>query len=129
MSGRYLLDTNVAIRILNQDIAVEARRGSGLEMFLSVVVVGELLFGAMLSGQPALNRTRIDRLSELCPVVPQDLATADHYATLKAALRRKGRPIPDNDLWIAASALRHGLILATRDEHFEQVENLRIEPW
>jgi tRNA(fMet)-specific endonuclease VapC len=129
MSGRYLLDTNVAIRILNQDIAVAARRGSELEMFLSVVVVGELLFGANLSSQPTLNRARIDRLSELCPMVPQDLATADHYASLKAALRRKGRPIPDNDIWIAACALRHGLTLATSDRHFDQVEDLKIESW
>ena len=129
MSGRYLLDTNVSIRILNQEVAVEARRGSGLEMFLSLVVVGELLFGAKLSDRPEMNRAKIDRLRKLCPVVPQDRVTAEHYGTLKAALHRKGRPIPDNDLWIAAYALQHGLILATRDQHFEQVENLQIEPW
>jgi tRNA(fMet)-specific endonuclease VapC len=129
MSGRYLLDTNVAIRLLNQEIAITSRRGSDLEMFLSLVVVGELLFGAKLSSQPALNRARIDGLSELCPVVPQDLATADHYGSLKADLRRKGRPIPDNDIWIAACALRHGLILATNDQHFDQVEDLKIESW
>lgn len=129
MSGRYLLDTNVAIRILNQEVDLEARRSSGLEAYLSLTVVGELLFGAEKSSAPAANRAKVDRLIGLCPVAPQDLATARRYGVLKASLLGKGRPIPENDLWIAACALQHGLILATRDHHFEQVEGLAVEPW
>ncbi len=71
----------------------------------------------------------MDRLIDLCPVLPLDLATAHCYGTLKAALRKKGLPIPENDLWIAASAIQYGLILATRDRHFEQIEGLQIETW
>ncbi|HYX24501.1 MAG TPA: PIN domain-containing protein [Thermoanaerobaculia bacterium] len=48
---------------------------------------------------------------------------------MKTLLRRKGRPIPENDLWIAASARRHGLTLASRDSHFEHVEGLGLEVW
>jgi tRNA(fMet)-specific endonuclease VapC len=51
------------------------------------------------------------------------------YGSVRIALRRKGRPIPDNDTWIAAVALQHGLVLASRDSHFEQVEGLRLDRW
>ncbi len=129
MSGRYLLDTNVAIRVLEKEVDLETRRGTGIQAFLCLTVVGELHFGAECSGKPEANRARIDRLLAICPVIGDDLETARRYAALKATLRRLGRPIPENDLWIAASALRHGLVLATRDAHFEHVEGLAVESW
>lgn len=101
MSGRYLLDTNVAIRILNQEVDLRARRGTGLEAFLCVTVVGELFFGSEKSHEGVANRVKVERLIELCPLVPQDLATARRYGALKAELQQKGRSIPENDLWIA----------------------------
>ena len=92
-------------------------------------MIGELYFGVEKSREPATNRARVDRLIELCPGLPLDVATASRYGGLKAALQKKGRPIPENDLWIAASAVQHGLILATRDRHFEQVDSLQVETW
>jgi tRNA(fMet)-specific endonuclease VapC len=50
--------------------------------------------------------------------------TAEHYADICARPRRKGRPIPTNDMWIAASAREHGLVLFTRDAHFHGVDGL-----
>lgn len=129
MSGRYLLDTNIAIRILNREVDPEAMRDQGLEAFLCVTVVGELLFGASKSARPDENRARVDRLLDVCPLLPHDVETAKRYGALKAELRRKGRPIPENDVWVAASALQHGLILAARDQHFSQVDNLEVEAW
>ena len=129
MSGRYLLDTNVAIRILNGELNLEARRGSRSEVFLCLTVVGELHFGAEKSGRPGTNRSRIDRLIELCPLAPQGLDTARFYGTIKKRLQEKGRPIPENDIWIAATAVQHDLAVATRDPHFDYVENLSVEPW
>lgn len=129
MSGKYLLDTSVAIRILNQKVNLQTRRGSGLEVFLCPTVVGELVFGAEKSGNPEANLDRIARLIGLCPLVPQDLDTAYRYGAVKAALQRKGQPIPENDLWISACALRHNLILAAHDRHFGYVDGLRIEDW
>lgn len=129
MSGRYLLDTSVAIRVLNREVDLEARRDQGLEAFLCVTVVGELLFGAAKSAKPGENRGRVEKLIEVCPVVPHAVDTARRYGTLKAVLRRRGRPIPENDVWVAASALQHGLILATRDQHFEHVDGLDRESW
>ena len=58
------------------------------------------------------------------------MATADAYAQLYRTLRKKGRPIPTNDLWIAASCLEHGSLLFSLDVHFEQVDGLRqIRCW
>jgi tRNA(fMet)-specific endonuclease VapC len=102
MSGDYLLDTNVAIGILNRQVDLVARRRAGLQTYLCLTVVGELYFGAERSGDAIANRARVDRLIELCPLAPQDLATARRYGALKALLRQQGRPIPENDLWIAA---------------------------
>ena len=129
MNGRYLLDTNIAIRLLNQELDLQPFRGSGLEAFLSLTVVGELYFGVEKSREPEVNRAKVERLIELCPILPFNHATAQWYATLKIALRRKGRPIPENDIWIAASAVQYGLTLATRDRHFEEVERLQTEAW
>lgn len=129
MSGRYLFDTNVAIRLLNNELDLEARRGSGAEAFLCLTVAGELYFGAEKSGRPEANRSRVDRLIELCAVVPQNLDTARHYGTIKEGLQEKGRPIPENDIWIAAAALQHALTVATGDPHFDHVEGLSTESW
>jgi len=129
MSGRYLLDTNVAIRILNQAFDLEERRATGMEVFLCLTVIGELSFGAEKSRQPEANLAKVDRLVGRCPLVPQDFVTAHRYGKIKAALEQKGRPIPENDIWIAASALQYGLILVTLDGHFKEVAGLRIEAW
>ena len=51
--------------------------------------------------------------------------TADFYAVVWMQLRRKGKPIPSNDLWIAATALQHGLAVFTYDQHFQDIDGLR----
>lgn len=58
--------------------------------------------------------------------VPLTLATAEFYAAMYGGLRRKGRPIPTNDLWIAAGAFEHGVPLLTRDDHFHHVDGLLV---
>lgn len=58
-----------------------------------------------------------------------DAETAQHYGRIKQGLRRRGRPIPENDLWIAATALQHQLVLVTRDDHFYLIEGLATERW
>ncbi len=129
MHGRYLLDTNVVIGVLNRNIDLEPRRGTRIEILLCLTVVGELLFGAAKSKQYEANRQRVERLLEICPVIPQDLETARCYGELKARLQQMGQPIPENDIWIAACALQHDLILATNDHHFDRIEDLRVEAW
>jgi len=92
-------------------------------------VLGELYYGARKSGQTANNLTRLDEFSASVAVLPCDSSTARYYGEIKDRLRAKGRPIPDNDIWVAAVALQYGLPLATRDEHFKQVEHLVVKNW
>ena len=62
-------------------------------------------------------------------MLPYNYATGVEYATVKDALRRKGRPIPDADMWIAAAAKQYQLTLVHRDRHFEEIEGLTAEMW
>jgi len=58
-----------------------------------------------------------------------DVETTRNYGRIKAQLRKKGKPIPNNDVWIAAIALQYDLTVVTRDKHFDQVDGLKIEKW
>lgn len=128
MPGRYLLDTNAAIAALEERITLP-QGSSDVEVFLSYVALGELYFGAFKSSRVEANLERIRRLAATCPAVPINDETARVYGRLKGELRRKGRPIPDNDLWIAASAVQHDLVLLARDAHFDEIEALRHVAW
>lgn len=55
--------------------------------------------------------------------------TARQYGEIKNKLRKKGRPLPENDIWIAALALQYDLILVTRDQHFDEIDNLKLVSW
>jgi tRNA(fMet)-specific endonuclease VapC len=72
---------------------------------------------------------RFSILASSVIVLGCELETARRYGEIKNALRLKGRPIPENDMWIAAIALQHGLQLATRDAHFREIENLPSVMW
>ena len=129
MNGKYLLDTNIVIALFNRDAEVEARLAQALEVFLSSIVLGELHFGAAKSGQPEANALRIEEFASSCTLIEIDPGTAREYGLIKSRLKKKGRPIPENDIWIAACASLHGLSLATRDRHFGHVETIQIESW
>ena len=128
-SGRVLLDTNIVIDFLAGDhrVVTQARMASGF--FIPVTVVGELVFGAAKSSRPAENLHGIEALAKAYPVVTCDGEAAWHYGQVKEQLRKRGRPIPDNDIWIAAMALRHDMPLVTRDHHFGEVIGLRVIDW
>lgn len=127
MNGRYLLDTNIAIAIVEKRIDFRDRPGA--QGFLSTTVLGELFFGVEKSSRVEENLKRLQHLRNVFPVFVCDDETARIYGIIKHALLRKGRPIPENDIWIAASARQHKLTLATRDGHFEHVDDLMTEHW
>ncbi len=127
MNGRYLLDTNIAIAIVEKEIDFQDHPDA--QGFLSSTVIGELFFGIEKSSRVAENLKRLQQLRSTFPVFVCDEETARHYGFIKNLLRKKGRPIPENDIWIAASARQHRLTLVTRDGHFDQVDDLPIEHW
>jgi len=129
VNGRFLLDTNIIIALLNGDSAVLSNLDQASEVFMPAVALGELFLGAAKSGRPSENIHRIERFSSGRAIVLCDLAVAREYGRLKQRLKEKGRPLPENDIWIAAAATHHGLTLVTRDSHFREVEDLRTADW
>ena len=129
MSGRYLLDTNVIIDLLANEGVVKTMLLEAREAFVSSIAIGELYYGAEKSTRPAENVSRIDDFAALTPVLGCDTQTARHYGQIKNMLRAKGRPIPENDLWIAAVARQHALTLVTRDKHFNEIDGLPTVCW
>ncbi len=130
-NGKYLLDTNILIAMLADDmiIHVQDKTQNVPKVSLPSPAIGELYYGARKSGRPIENLAKVNRLTQRFPLISCDLETAQWYGIIKNELRRKGRPIPNNDLWIAAIALQYDLILVTRDSHFDEVESLQTESW
>ena len=129
MSGRYLLDTNTIIALFADETVVKNNLAQANEVFIPSVVIGELCYGARKSGRTQANLARVNELIANSMVFGCDTETARQYGEVKNKLRLKGRPLPENDIWIAALALQHDLILVTRDAHFQEVENLQIVVW
>ncbi|HET9803096.1 MAG TPA: PIN domain-containing protein [Candidatus Acidoferrum sp.] len=100
------------------------------EAVLSLVTMGELIFGAMKSSQKDLILHGLTELEVLMPVLPLDRAVADEYGVIRAQLETSGTPIGNNDLWIAAHAKALGLTLVTNNEkEFKRIKGLKVENW
>ena len=124
-----MLGTNIVIALLAGDDAVPFNLDRASEVFIPAVVPGELFFGAAKSGRPAENTAKVERFAAGRAVVSCDLDVAREYGCLKQRLKEKGRPLPENDIWIAAAAKRHGMILVTRDRYFHEVEDSQTVDW
>jgi tRNA(fMet)-specific endonuclease VapC len=123
---RVLLDTNAYTALLrgHSDVAGLVRRSE--EVLISPVVAGELLFGFRNGTRYEANRRQLDAFldSPFVRLLDITLVTAERFGRLAAGLRKKGRPIPSNDLWIAAQAMETGADLLSFDEHFAQIDGL-----
>ena len=123
---RVLLDSNAYSLLMrgHEEVAGLVRRAE--EVLFSAVVVGELMYGFRRGTHFERNaadlRTFLD--SPYSSFVEVGPVTADRYARITAALRAKGRPIPTNDVWIAAHAMETGADLVSADGHFENVEGI-----
>jgi tRNA(fMet)-specific endonuclease VapC len=124
----YLLDTNIAIAILNQESAIESHL-TGNTIYIPTIALGELCFGAYKSARTSENLARIDQFIAQYELLDVDRLTARHYGEIKRILQQKGRPLPENDIWIAAIAIQYDLPLVTRDAHFNAVDGLLVEKW
>lgn len=129
MSGRYLLDTNIIIALFADEAIVKSNLAQANEVFIPSFSIGELCYGARKSGRIQENLARIDDLVAGSTILGCNTETARQYGEVKNKLRLKGRPLPENDVWIAALALQHDLILVTRDVHFKEIENLPTAIW
>lgn len=128
MPGR-LLDSNAVIALQRGDPALIALLSGTDRWFLNAVVLGELYYGAYRSQRVTENLAVVDRWAAQVVVLPIDTVTARVFGEVHQQLRAKGRPIPENDIWIAATALQHQLAVVTHDEHFNEVAGLSLLRW
>ena len=124
---RFLLDTNIIVHLVNRDPAVEAKILDAGEILIPIIAVGELLFGAAKSSRANENFLLVRSFVEQNTVLLCDFDVAREYGEVKKELKALGRPIPENDVWIAAIARCWDLTLVTRDQHFQSVFRLRLE--
>jgi predicted nucleic acid-binding protein len=124
-----ILDTNAVSAILAADPRIEAVLGPSIPQHLPVVVIAEYQFGILGSSRPTKLQAGLKRLESQSVVLTCDRATADYYASIRFELKRKGRPIPENDIWIAAIARQHSLDIASQDPHFDWVDGVRRIGW
>jgi tRNA(fMet)-specific endonuclease VapC len=129
MTGKFLLGTNIVIALFANDSSVIDKLQVAEDIFIPSIVLGELYYGARKSERTNENLARIDEFTLDNTILSCDSVTAQRYGEVKEGLRQIGRPIPENDVWIASLALQHELTLVSRDTHYSEVQNLTLETW
>ena len=125
MNGN-ILDTNVIIRIIKGDKAVAEQARKLKSIHTSAVVLGELLFGSEKSHQSQSNREKYMQFCLSYQVLDVTKEVASKYGKLKCELQSLGDIIPENDMWIAATAITNNMVVVTQDRHFEHIPGLTV---
>ena len=122
------IDTSLLIKVLSGMVKFPSFFARYDRILLSSIVIGEYRAGLFNTRTGIENDRKLKEYMgrQSVDVVPVTERTADMYAKVYQALRREGTPIPQNDMWIAASALEHGADIATHDEHFRLVPMLSV---
>lgn len=129
---RYMLDTNLCIRVLRDKPAGLRQRFNAEAdgLCISTIVLTELFHGAAKSARPTDNRLEVERFAARLDVLPFDFEAAAHAGDIRAALEREGNPIGGYDVLIAGHARSRGLVVVTGNlREFNRVDGLRCEDW
>lgn len=131
MSGRVVLDTSIVIAHFRNEPAVSKRLLDASLLLLPITALGELYTGVLRKKQ---NRDKalevVEDFTASVKLLRPDHNTARYYyGELRSQVMAKGKPIPDNDLWIAAMAVQYDLPLANRDAHFDVIDGLQQQKW
>jgi len=129
MNGKISLDTNIVIRLFKNDTHITKNLSSAPTIYLPVPVIAELLFAARNSSRPKENLKIYNEFIDICKVLDISRKTADCYSSIRLALKQKGCPIPENDIWIASICVEKDIPLVTGDAHFDNIDNLKIIRW
>jgi tRNA(fMet)-specific endonuclease VapC len=124
-----ILDTNALSAAAEENPDVLEILAGAEEVALPVVVIGEYRYGIAQSRHSSRYRQWLDDLIKDCRVLEVTDQTTHHYAAIGVELRQAGKPIPTNDLWIAALCRQHRLPILSRDHHFDAVPALRRVRW
>ncbi len=126
---KALIDTNAYTELFLGNASVAEVLEDAEVIYVSVVVIAELLSGFKAGNKEKENRQYLKeflRQGGRTVVLPVLYETAERFSLIKDALRKKGRPLPINDIWIAAQCMETGATLITFDKHFRDVEGLLI---
>lgn len=126
---RLALDTNIVIRLFKNDPLIVNKVSSSPIIYLPIPVIAELLFAARNSSRTEENLSTYNEFIDTCNVLNITKETANRYSVIRLKLKLKGRPIPENDLWIASFCLEHTLPLVTEDAHFDNIDDLKVIKW
>lgn len=125
---RLAIDTNIYVAFKNNDADVVEAFTDCDVIGVDIAVVAELFSGFSLGSREAKNRRELEAFlnAPRVEVHLHDLETAEYYALIVKKLKAKGKPVPSNDIWIAANALRNGMALYSFDRHFEEIDGLLL---
>ena len=124
-----ILDTNALSALLDGDPGLVALLQGVDVQTVPAIVLGEYRYGVMRSRFRDELQAIVDEFEAEARVLAVDSRTARYYASLRHALRQRGTPVPENDLWIAALSRQHQLPLVTRDEHFGRIPQIHTIGW
>jgi tRNA(fMet)-specific endonuclease VapC len=124
-----ILDTNGLSALADGDLALAPIFRGASSIAVPVIALGEYRYGISQSRERAKYEKWLAEFIPTYLVLGVDETTAERYAEIREELRRKGRPIPANDLWIAALARQYSLPLLSRDQHFDFVPGLKRVGW
>jgi predicted nucleic acid-binding protein len=124
-----ILDTNALSAAADNDPAMIAHLARADQLTLPVIVLAEYRYGIAQSRNRAAYANWLKALLNDCLVLDINEPSTHHYAEITLDLRRKGTPIPTNDIWIAALCRQHALPLLSRDRHFDLVAGIKRIGW
>ncbi len=124
-----ILDTNAVSAILDGDSALAAVLSVAERHHLSAITLGEYRYGLKFSRHKRALESLLESLESESFLLALDNGTARYYADIRGELKAAGKPIPENDLWIAALARQHRLPIVSRDRHFDSVHGVRRIAW
>ncbi|MGB6676286.1 MAG: type II toxin-antitoxin system VapC family toxin [Terriglobales bacterium] len=124
-----ILDTNALSAAADDDPSLAAVLARAEQIALPVIVLGEYRHGIAQSRNRASYENWLEELLNDCLVLDIQEPTTHYYAEISLELKRKGKPIPTNDLWIAALCQQHSLSLVSRDRHFDLVAGVKRIDW
>lgn len=124
-----ILDTNAVSAILAGDESLAQVLQVAVRHHVPAIVLGEYRYGLKRSRNERTMNRLLARLEQGSTVVHVDGDTAKHYADVRHGLRERGRPIPENDVWIAALAAQHRLPIVSRDHDFDAIDEVQRIAW
>lgn len=126
--SKALIDSNIYSGALRGDAGIVAVLRQLGQIGITAVSIGELLSGFKAGKREKKNRRELNQFldSPRVRIYVVDEGTAEYYGSILTQLRRNGKPIPTNDIWIAAVAFQHGLPLYTLDSHFSHIQGLLL---